>query len=267
VAGAVATPIVDDQEAAPAGGWDAFEKRLNGAITKAARDSRNDSSRRGGGGSMRIWWGGALAASILLACGAFFVGRHAAPSSGTSPQVAETPANRPALAASDVTRQVRAFREINQVFDGRARWVVLSEGDSDVGLIHSSENPASRPGVAEPAGGSRKLLLVRLSLKQGTSVVSDVDVVVVPGTTAIVNLPTSAGQTLRYRLDTSAADPMQMTVRMEVPQDANTGAAAVLGTTLRLQPFQDAIAGQVMTPHGAFELNVAAASAANEGKL
>jgi hypothetical protein len=178
------------------------------------------------------------------------------------------------LGPADVAQQVRAFGEVDQVFDGRTNWLMLSANATDVGLSDQPDNsatPATQSTTtigSDVAAAGRKLLLVRLNLTSGTEVVSNADLIIVPGTAATVTVPTKQGTPVRYRVVTFADHPNRLAVRVEMPQSGPGAmdATAVLGTSLDLQPFRETAAGRLVTHTGAYDLMVAAAPAP-QGKL
>lgn len=304
-AGNVAAVTDPAAAAAPTGGWASFERRLQAAVDAAGPPGdvpRGRPLAAGspiGSGRRARWrgWIGAAAAAAVVGFAGFGVGSRSNPGVATSPPEPTAIRRRPAiaqpLAVSDVARQVRAFDEIDGVFDGRARWLLLSAAASDVGLTDvklTDADPAgwgaaapppavatdTRPVGSRGGGPGRPLILVRLNLTRDDGRTTDADVVIVPGTTATVTVPSAGGSPLRYRLDTSAADPMRVSVRVELagnggpkPDDhraragAADGGAAVLGTVLHLRPYVGAAAGRLVTPGGSYDLRVAAAPAAD----
>ena len=97
--------------------------------------------------------------------------------------------------------------------------------------------------------------------------VSNADLVIVPGTAATVTVPTKQGNPVRYHVVTFADHPTRLAVRVEMPQQGTPGApeaTAVLGTSLELQPFRETAAGRLVTRSGAYDLMVAAAPAPRE---
>lgn len=278
----------EDVSCLPVGGWAAFEARLQKTVTDAAAGERFESARgsssvgdappirlpsadsgsRGSAGLLRPWLvGGAVAASLMIGWSL----RGWAPPQFASPQLATTPgtpavadpkASAAPLASADLQQQLKVFREVDRVFDGRTGWLMTTTTSnvSDVGLT-SDQTAAPR--------SDGKLLVVRLNLVRGDGKVSGTDLVIVPGVSASVAVPTGDA-TMHYRIETSAADPMQLAVRLEMPPGEESGAAGttnVLGTQLRLQPYVGAMAGRLVTPGGTFDLNVSAAlaSPAKEG--
>jgi len=242
----------------------------------------------------RLWAIGilsGLAASVLVGWVAFQLGQRSGSQQDTDGQLAlnaaaatrpATPAHALPMAAipitfgpADVAQRVRAFGEVDQVFDGRTNWLMLSANATDVGL---SDRPDSAAAPATQsttnistdvaAGTGRRLLLVRLNLTSGTEVVSNADLVIVPGTSATVTVPTKHGTPVRYRVVTFADHPKRLAVRVEMPQGGPGAmdATAVLGTSLDLQPFRETAAGRLVTHTGSYDLMVSSAPAP-QGKL
>jgi hypothetical protein len=264
------SPMLPDRSGvSPTGGWEAFESKL----LAAARGGRQRPLL------MRInrWLPalGGLAAIVLVGWGAFNLGMKAS-ALGSGAPVAKVPSVGPPkatlvrLSPDDVAEKVRTFDAIDHSFDGQTRWLMLSgPNNTDVGLINQCpESPATRR-----AGD--KILLVRLNLVRGGDVVSQADVLLVPGTTANFVVPTKLGVPLQYHIVTSALDPMRLRVQVQVPggavsvaaarQVASAPATAVLGTSLELEPYRDASAGRFVVDRQAFDLQVAAAASSLPG--
>jgi hypothetical protein len=261
--------LPDQSNVSPTGGWEAFESKL----LAASRGGRWRPL------AMRAhWWIpalGGLAAMVLVAWGAFHLGKRA--SSAGAPVVRLPVVGPPnstlvRLSPDDVAEKVRTFDAIDHSFDGQARWLMLSgPNNADVGLISQCpESPTTR-------GTDDKILLVRLNLIRGADVVSQADVLIVAGTTANVAVPTKLGVTLQYHIVTSALDPMRLRVQVQVPGEggavkvaaahplASGTAAAVLGTSLELEPYLDASAGRLVVDRQEFDLQVAAAASSLPG--
>ena len=153
-------------------------------------------------------------------------------------------------ARDEVMGRVQTFDEINQFFDGRTRWLLLSRGDTELGLDEST-SPATRPAL-----GSGRVALLRLKLLRGNDVVSDTDLLIVPGANAELVVSTSGGALLRYRVVTSASKPGLVELRAELRPATAVEPQAALATHLQLIPDRATSAGQLVTPTGAYNLAV-----------
>ena len=231
VAAILAAPAAE--EGAPPSGWQAFEAGL------MARGRRTP-ARRG-----RLHWPRltlAVAASLVIGLMGLTAGigawlkwnpHGAAP---TGPIAALTPA--------EVSQRTREFTEINRAFDGRAGWVMLAGRQSDLGLAKTASAVDLRP------------LVLRLTLSRDGRAVANADVLIVPGQTADLTIPTLAGSQLRCRVATSASDPSALSLRAELRAGAAQEAQALLTTRLRLQGATAASAGKLVTPDGEYDLKV-----------
>lgn len=259
--------IADPASDAPAGGWEAFERKLLAA-------SRGRARQRPVAVRSQRWIPAAasLAAMVLIGCFAFRIGRQSV--GHGSPRIAEVPATAPSvttvanvrLSPQDVEQGIRAFGAVDQSFDGRTRWLLLSANSTDVGL--NNQGPPYFNGRSANEA-NEKLLHLRLNLLRGAEVVSKADVLIVAGATANVIVPTRLGS-IHYHIVTSALDPMRMSVQLQVlGKEAAQGIArsdlpvtgeAILGTNLDLKPYTDASAGRLVLGPQAFDLQVAAAA-------
>ena len=252
--GTPAAEVAGVDAPAPPHGWDAFLEKLASA-TPAPRKLRLRPRPSGGRAA-------ALAACVVLAVGAFEFGRRTAPDrpvAHVSPATPLTthggggngaPAEDVFLASltpspADAERQADAFEQVSDVFDHKASWLMTSAGGaSDVGL------------APEPVAAGRSLLLLRLAVLHGGVVASDADVVIVPGQSATLTLPTSDGGVLKYRIGTSAGEPTALTLWLEVRPPHGGEALAALATNLLVKPGERVSAGELVTTAGKYELKV-----------
>ena len=144
-----------------------------------------------------------------------------------------------------VAEHVRVFDQVCSVFDRRASWVLVGDQTSDMGL---GRNP-----VTARTG----LLVARLTLAEGSSVVSSADLVIVPGESAYLTLPTQRGLRVCYRVATSEKTPTHMQVAVDIGRAGRAQEAwATLAADLRLEPGHMLRVGEVATPSGYYVLNV-----------
>jgi hypothetical protein len=227
VAAALLAPAGD--EGLPPSGWQTYEDAL------LARTHRPPARR----------WSRltlAIAASLVIGLMGLTAGLGAWlkwSSNGGAPTAAVT-----ALTPAEVSQRTREFTEINRAFDGRAGWVMLAGRQSDLGLAETASTVDPRP------------LLLRLNLSRDGRAVANADVLIVPGQTADLTIPTLAGAQLRCRVATSASDPSALSLRAELRAGPRQEAQALLTTSLRLKGATAAPAGQLITPDGDYDLKV-----------
>ena len=148
---------------------------------------------------------------------------------------------------------MQAFDQINAAYDGRTRWVLLSPRDSDIGLDSSHFcGPATQTSPERP-------VLVRLKLLQGNDVVSDADLLIVPGNEATLFVSTTGGKSLEYHVVTSASSPSYVELRAQLraaPDGREGEVVAALAKHLQLSPDRATSAGRLVTPSGDYDLAV-----------
>jgi len=101
------------------------------------------------------------------------------------------------------------------------------------------------------------VLLLRLTVTHGGQLASDADLLVIPGQTANLTVPMQGGQSLKYRIGTSADEPTRLTVWLEVSTPHGGEALGALSTNLDMDPGQKVTAGQLATTAGEYELKIA----------
>ncbi len=146
---------------------------------------------------------------------------------------------------ADIDREVQVFRNVSEMFDGRTSWVALADQSADMGLMPM------------PAVPQRKVLLLRLVMSRGMEPRSNIDLVIVPGEEASLEVPFQAGQVLHYQIATTAGKDQRLSLWAEVrtPNDGETLAA--LATSLRPLPGQVLSAGRLVTASGGYNLEIA----------
>ncbi len=150
------------------------------------------------------------------------------------------------LSTKDINQQVAMFDQISRIYEGKAGWVAVSDKTSDVGVI--SDKVLSRP----------QLLLLRLTMSQKKTVVSQADLVIIPGQTAELRVPFFNDQALKYRIRTSSSEPTNLTVWVEVEKPNQDGEViAALATTLHISSGEVRSAGQMVTSTGGYDLKIA----------
>lgn len=237
-----------DRSVEPQGGWARFEADL---VSQAGDPPR------------RAWWQRlpGVAAAILTVVGAFALGKYL-PRVGSLPPMVQMTPSLPAeesgwhFTPGDINHHVSAFHQVSQVFDGRAGWMFVSKGASDVGMADSS------------VAGEENLLLLRLTVLAGARQISQADLIVIPGQTAKLTIPLEEGIALHYRVGTSTDDPTHLALWLEVRTPSGAEPLAALSTNLRLRPGQKVTAGELSTMSGRYILKVAFARASlpSEGR-
>jgi hypothetical protein len=218
----------------PADGWVAYEARLLGAVRRRPRWSWRQA--------------GAIAATLILGVllGWKVLPRPAAP--GLPPIVSPTAGL--AFSPAEIKSRVSTFWQIADVFEHRTSWVVVTKGASDLGL------------AADPKAAAGDLMLLRLALLRGDAVLSQADVVIVPGQAAELTLPLGDGENVRYLLATSEEDPARLSLYAELRGGRHPDQAlGAVGSDLRIRPGEVCAAGQVLTTQGEYAVAVASARA------
>ena len=225
----------DPFDAQPQGGWADFDQRFS----RFARTV----NRPGASRFSRVWQ---LAAALALAAGAGLVGYHLAPQHD-EPSLAHLPQDRTAhvYLPDRVDENIHAFSEISAVFDQQAGWVSFANGRSDMGVAN----------VAMP--DSSRLLMLRLSLAHAGEMISQADVVIVPGQRAVLELPLNDGRLLHYTLHVSDQSPARLGLWAELEGPGGSSETlAALATNLKLQSGQVVQAGSMVTESGGYELTL-----------
>lgn len=216
----------------PAGGWGAFEQRL-----QRAAQSRPPVKAR---------WGWSIAAGLLIS--ALLLNAALLLRGGRPPvrPVASLPANGTVQFPSDMTDSAiaKAFSTISAAFEGRTDWVMLSDQSSELGL------------AADPAG-VKDLLILRLVVTRGGTAVSQVHLAIVPGATARVTVPSRTGEQLQYVITTDAKDPQRIALWMalEGGKEKDTGLGSIT-TSLNIPYGQSSRTGQITTREGTYDLSM-----------
>jgi hypothetical protein len=235
--------------AEPHGGWEAFGERLRHGLIPQPKVRP----------AILRWLRpvSALAAGVLLTVGGFVFGTLRGPRPAHVPG-SEEPMMVASFSKDDVSRQMRAFGEVDQVFEGRTRWLLLTSGGADMALDDMM------PHAFTPTeSGKEKIVLLRLNLSRAGEVVSTADVLIVAGRTAEIRLPMKDGTSLRYRLETSLLDPAQLGLRAELGSADGIEPKAALATDLQLSAERGTSAGQLIAPSGRYDVKVLFASASH----
>jgi hypothetical protein len=215
---------------APEGGWEAFEERLMCSLS-GRRFPR-----------LPVFSG----VAAVLAVG--FAGLWLSGRSQPAPPLASPMVSAQAFTAQEIAEKVGAFQQVSQVFDGRAGWVLLASETADVGL---------RAGDASNGHGGKDLVLLRLVLSHDGAVLSRADLVIVPGQSAELRVPSQHGQEIHYQVSIDRNDPAQVQLWVEVK--ASPGAAEALGllaTTVRARPGAVLPVGEIATAGGRYRIEI-----------
>jgi hypothetical protein len=226
----------DSGDIKPDGGWAGLEQRL----TASAHPKRP------------VWRFQitAIAASLLIATVSFQFGRLANRSMsstlavGNASMSVRQPDAPTHFRPQEIVHDVSAFGQISKVFDGRASWMLVSDEASDVGLLPHD--------VAE----ARKVLLLRLRVTRGSAVLSNADLLVIPGQSANLTVPLKGGHSLHYRIGTSTDEPTRLSVSLELATPNGNEPLAALSTNLQVEPGQTITAGQLATSAGEYQLKI-----------
>ena len=228
-----------DRTVEPLEGWTRFKDQLASRVVKRSR--------------IHAWYRPlGVAAAVLIVCGAFALGLSLPRVGGRSIAVVTTESTEeagPHFTPGDIHHEVTAFRRVSEVYDGRAGWIWVSKGASDVGMAENN------------IGGAEKLLLLRLTVLAGDRQISQADLMVIPGQTANLTVPLEDGVALRYRVGTSTDEPTHLALWLEMRTPTGTEPLAALSASLRLQPGQKVTAGELSTTSGRYVLKVAFARA------
>lgn len=149
------------------------------------------------------------------------------------------------LTPQEVADRVQVFDQVWNVFDGRAEWVLIADKASDLGIGSGR------------TGESGELLLLRLSVSRDGTLFSTADLVVVPGETAQVDVPSPGQQQLRYEVVTSASEPGHLRFSVELQRtNGQAGTVAGLAGELYVRLGQVASAGEMVAASGRYEVSV-----------
>ena len=156
--------------------------------------------------------------------------------------------------SSDLADRVSVFEHVNQAFDNRAGWVLVSDNASDVGLD---------PGPSTDRG----MLLLRLTVTRKDprnankkSIVSSADLAILPGRTAKLSMPFPQHRLLSYEISVGTGNPTALGLIAQLlptrPASAAVKPIAALSTTLDLRPGEASPAGSFVTGSDGYELTI-----------
>ncbi|MCX5660570.1 MAG: hypothetical protein NTW19_12725 [Planctomycetota bacterium] len=243
----------------PSGGWESYESRLRSAIAVRTREPRS-----AGRWMARAAWPAALAASLALAATgwALFLSKGSpipqggrigpvvqTPSAGDGQAIrppAPTPTNSFArMTEQDMAQQASIFEQVSKVFDERAGWVAVSGDDIEMGMTQ------------KPTAEAPRVLLLRLAVSRGSTLLSRSDLAVVPGQDVDLTLPLADGKRLRYRLGTAVGTPARLSIWVELQTPGAPGQTlAAAATELSANPGDLLKVGQLATSSGEYQVDV-----------
>ena len=226
--------LSNEKPGAPSGGWSAFEQRL---IEKTVHHARPHHRGRM-----------AIAASLLIAAGGYGLGRWAnrppVPLVAVESTVSGQSSNG-TLSQADVDCRVKAFHEISGVFENRAAWLLVGDNTSDMGLSNSTIE------------STHQVYLLRLTMLKSKKVVSSADLVILPGQSASLVVPTDEQESLGYQIRTSIDQPTSLMISARLMTPAGAEPLAAIETTLQVKPGEKLSAGNMVTTTGEYELQIA----------
>ena len=156
------------------------------------------------------------------------------------------------LGTQEVQNSIAAFRQVAGVFGPQTSWLLLGDRASDVGL------------TGEPPSSEAQLLVLRLVVENGGEVVSQSDLVIVPGQSASVTVPLAGGPRLHYEVTLSDDAITRLSLWAELLGDAGEHQTlAALATDLPLEAGRVFDGGEMATTNGNYALRIAMARASN----
>jgi predicted anti-sigma-YlaC factor YlaD len=208
-------------------------------------------------------WAAAVAASLLIGLTGWVMYLHMPsparevaqpqprPAGEPMPKTQDPrPENQPAYqhavqwTHADVERDVQVFTNVSEAFQGRTSWVAMGDHAAELGLMPTT-------------GRGHKVLLLRLVMTQGDQPRSKVDLVIVPGQDASLNVPFEAGQVLGYHIATTAGANRRLSLWAELrTPNGNGETLAALATQFQPVPGQSLSAGRMVTSSGGYNLEI-----------
>lgn len=139
---------------------------------------------------------------------------------------------------AEVSQGIQVFKNVAALFDNRTSWVALSEKSSDIGLADTPVPESSKP------------VVVYLNLQRQQTAISELTLAIVPGQTARMEIPTASGQLIRYTLHVASTNPHQLTIGVDVSNEA------MLRTTVKLNFGRQVQAARIQTTQDSYDLVV-----------
>ncbi|HWE03634.1 MAG TPA: hypothetical protein VG326_14610 [Tepidisphaeraceae bacterium] len=235
-------------QADPPAGWDRFTPPSRSPSHQSDRAALEPPISRFPS-RWRVAWTGIAAALFLAASVAFEMGQASA--RPTSNIRAGASVLDHAFSPRDLPQreELSDFGQIRNSSNGLAGWMIAEKSTSEMGLSDGAHPPG------------RQALILRLALTNGPELTSSADLLIVPGQTANFKIPGHYGPDLRYRITTSAIDPSQFSLALDLTAPAVAEPLAALATSLRMQSGERLTAGRLVTAYGEYELNVSFAYA------
>lgn len=199
-------------------------------------------------------WIGPISIAAALAV-AYILGWYTPGRDSTRPGVhaANSMAVRMVPTPEETRHYISLFDELGAVFENRAGWMLISHGETDLGIDRRptvSTEPSSRPFV------------LRIGAIDDGGLLAIADLVIEPGQSADSVIPLGESRSLRISVNTPLGAKFAPRIRVEVfdPQDESQRAEAILAASMDLQPGQIRSAGQLQTLLGGLEIRVASGS-------
>jgi len=233
-----------DEDAEPNDGWTAFEDRLSQSLATASRPRFRFTPI-------------AMAASLALAVAGWGLYWQSLP--GAAAPVIPSPDPHGTNAAvrfspQEIVERSQVYRDVSEVFDGRAGWVFVSNGSSDVGLTTKAIPPQTR------------IVLLRLSMSRNDRVISTSDLMIATGQAAELSVPLDQGRVIQYHVAASEDTPSRLTIWAELQSRREAGQTiAALATELPVKPGETLNAGRMTTSSGGYELTASFAQVQKPG--
>ncbi|MBN1909469.1 MAG: hypothetical protein JW818_07010 [Pirellulales bacterium] len=227
--------------------------RLND-VSPTEVSSKSAGQRRRGG----PLWSVAMAVTLLIAAvgWSLFLQSRAdrarmaqAPQGTPTKQTQSQPVAQ--VSQESIDQSVEVFGNVSNDFDGQAGWVLVSSDSAELGL---------RPAAADKPD---KLMVLRLVLTHGDKVLSDADLVIVPGEAARFSVPLGPDRELLYEI---AASDTESSLLVELRRPDLPGEAlAALATTRKADPGQIRDVGRLVANGDDYKLAVACTAVNTSG--
>jgi hypothetical protein len=190
-----------------------------------------------------------VAAAILLLVGAYMTGAWQREAS----TVADYPEKRMAgtLSADSVRDLTLGFGEVAEVFNGQARWLLLSDTKADVGL------------EALPGTGSGRVLVLRVTLLRDGIPQKTADVAMLSGSSLSKRLPLVGGKSLQLALsanDNAGKANVSLWAEVQDSQAPSARSAGAVSAEMLLLDGETVPAGRFRGAEGEYEVRLSYAS-------
>lgn len=226
----------DEGSGTPDGGWEQFERRLKAGL----RQHRTTDPRR----RTSICRVLKAAAAVLIGCIGFQVGRGSASSAPGGEEVAHAIPTE-LMTQTDVASGAAAFREVASMFQGQAGWVLLANGQSELGL---------RP-TAAPSASALTVVRLRVDGSRGTT--TSADLVMIAGEMATLRIGLPDGREVVWQV---LGESSQLSVWAELRDAGTRRSLGTLGGAMPLKhDLRGRAIGQIETAQEVFRVSAAMA--------